>query len=116
MKKLFTTLLLFLIIVSAKSQDQFEGTWVSKSSTHATTVIASEFAVLKVFNVSFSQDSYIEETILYQTDNEFTTKLYNPRNGYSVVIKYKLKNDILICEFSGDFHGIVKLTKQKYNE
>jgi len=112
MKKLLILLLVFTTLIS-KAQEQFEGMWVGESSKHTTTIIASKYAILKVFNFSFLKDNYIEETIICQTDNEFTTKLYNPLNGYSVIIKYKLKNNILMCEFSGDFHGIVQLTKKE---
>tara|TARA_R110000796_G_scaffold188688_1_gene305601 strand:+ start:264 stop:605 length:342 start_codon:yes stop_codon:yes gene_type:complete len=113
MKKLFITLFILFITLTTQAQKQFEGEWVSKTSSHITTIIASDYAILKVFNFSFKEDSYIEEKILVQTDYEFTTKLYNSRNGYTVIVKYKTKNDILICEFSGDFHGVVELTRKE---
>jgi len=112
MKKLLLLLFAF-ITLTANAQKQFEGVWETKVSTYKTVIIASDYAVLKVLSFSFYEDNYIEETIICQTDNEFTTKLYNPLNGYSVIIKYKLKNNILMCEFSGDFHGIVQLTKKE---
>ncbi len=113
MKKLLITLSILFTTLTIQAQKQFEGEWVSKTSSHVTTIIASDYAVLKVFNFSFKEDSYIEEKILSQTNNKFTTELYNPINGYTVVIKYKMKGDILICEFSGDFHGVVELTKKE---
>ena len=113
MKKLFITLFILFTTLTTQAQKQFEGEWVSKTSSHVTTIIASDYAVLKVFNFSFKEDSYIEEKILVQTDYEFTTRLYNSRNGYTAIVKYKMKGDILICEFSGDFHGVVELTKKE---
>ena len=113
MKKLFITLSILFTTLTAQAQKQFEGEWVSKTSSYVTTVIASYYAILKVFNFSFKEDNYKKKKILVQTDNEFTTRLYNSTNGYTVIIKYKMKDDILICEFSGDFHGIVELTKKE---
>ena len=112
MKKLLITLSILFTTPTIQAQKQFEGEWVSKTSSHVTTIIASDYAVLKVFNFSFKEDSYIKEKILSQTDSKFTTELYNPMNGYAAIIKYKMKGDILICEFSGDFHGVVELTKK----
>jgi len=112
MKKLLTTLLFIFALTTSNAQQQFEGEWKSETSSFTTTIIASEYAVLKVFNFSFKEDLYIEETILKQTDHELTTRLYNYRNGYDVVIKYKLIAGNLICEFSGDLHTVIKLTKK----
>ncbi len=112
MKKLLTILLFAFTLFTSNAQQQFEGEWKSETSSFTTTIIASEYAILKVFNFSFEEDQYIEETILEQTDYEFTTKLYNPRNGYEVVIKYKLIAGNLISEFSGDLHAVIKLTKK----
>tara|TARA_R100001369_G_scaffold42324_1_gene68526 strand:- start:50 stop:394 length:345 start_codon:yes stop_codon:yes gene_type:complete len=114
MKKLFTTLLFALTFLTIQAQKQFEGEWVTNTSTYVTTIIASDYAVLQVFDFSFEYDNFIKESILYQDDYTFTTRCYNPRNGYDVIIKYKLKNkNTLICEFSGDFHGVIKLTKKE---
>jgi|TARA_R110000744_G_scaffold282142_3_gene393951 hypothetical protein len=114
MKKLLLLLFAF-ITLTANAQNQFEGVWETKTSTYKTTIIASKWAILKVFNFSFYEDNYIEETIIKQTNTEFTTKLHNKRNGYEVIIKYKFIKNVLVMEFSGDYHGTVKLTK-KYNE
>jgi len=111
MKKLLLLLFIF-ITLSANAQKQFEGIWVTKESTYKTSIIASDYAILKVFSFSFYEDNYIEETIIKQTDTGFTTKLYNPRNGYEVLIKYKFVRKTLLMEFSGDYHGVVKLTKK----
>jgi len=51
----------------------------------------------------------MKEEILSQSDNEFTTKLYNPRNGYEVIIKYYFLKDELYCQFFGDFDGLIRL-------
>ena len=61
---------------------------VSDTSSHTTIIIASDYAILKVFNFSFEEDSYIEEQILNQENDSFKTKLYNAENGYEVFIKY----------------------------
>ena len=114
MKKLFITILLLTSLTSS-SQEQFEGIWVSKTSTFKTTIITSEYAILKVFNFSFVEDKIINEKIIKQSKSNFTTVLYNKSNGYSVKIKYKLKDDnTLICYFSGDLNK--KITLTRYNK
>ena len=114
MKKLFITILLLTSLASS-SQEQFEGIWVSKTSTFKTTIITSEYAVLKVFNFSFVEDKIINEKIIKQSKSTFTTELYNKSNSYSVKIKYKLKNNnTLVCYFSGDLNK--KITLTRYNK
>jgi hypothetical protein len=114
MKNLFITILLITSFICS-SQEQFEGIWVSETSTFKTTIITSEYAILKVFNFSFVEDKIINEKIIKQSKNIFTTMLYNKSNGYSVEIKYKLKDDnTLVCYFSGDLNK--KITLTKYNK
>ena len=114
MKKLFTTLFFALAFLTTQAQKQFEGEWVTNTSSYVTTIIASDYAILQVFDFSFKYDNFIKESILYQDDYTFTTECYNSRNGYRVIIKYKLKNeDTIICKFSGDYHGIIELTKKE---
>ena len=114
MKKLFITIFLLTSLTSS-SQEQFEGIWVSKTSTFKTTIITSEYAILKVFNFSFVEDNIINEKIIKQSKSNFTTELYNKSNGYSVKIKYKLKDDnTLVCYFSGDLNK--KITLTRYNK
>jgi len=111
MKNFLTTLLFILAVSTATAQKQFEGTWKSKTSSYKTTIIASKYAVLKVFDYSFEDDHFMKEEILSQSDNEFTTKLYNSRNGYEVIIKYYFLKDELYCQFFGDFDGLIRLYK-----
>ena len=111
MKKTIITLLL-IFSLSIQAQEQFEGSWTSDTSTHTTVIIASEYAILKVFNFSFEEDSYVEEEILNQKNNKFTTKLYNPENGYEVEIKYYFIKDKLYCKFSGDYYGLVEMHRK----
>ena len=111
MKKTIITLLL-IFSLSIQAQQQFEGAWTSDTSTHTTVIIASEYAVLKVFNFSFEEDSYIEEEIINQNNKKFTTRLYNVENGYEVFIKYYFTKDDLYCKFSGDYNGVIKMYKK----
>ena len=104
---------LILLGTQAQAQKQFEGQWVTDTSSYVTTILASDYAILQVFDYSFKYDNFIRETILYQDDNSFTTECYNPRNGYKVTIIYKSKNeDTITCEFSGDYNGLIELTRQ----
>ena len=111
MKKTIITLLL-IFSLSIQAQQQFEGAWTSDTSSHTTVIIASEYAVLKVFNFSFEEDSYIEEEIIKQNNKKFTTRLYNVENGYEVFIKYYFIKDDLYCKFSGDYNGVIKMYKK----
>ena len=85
---------------------------VSDTSSHTTIIIASDYAILKVFNFSFEEDSYIEEQILNQENDSFKTKLYNAENGYEVFIKYYFIENEMYCEFSGDYNGLILMQKK----
>jgi len=111
MKKTIITLLL-IFSLSIQAQQQFEGAWTSDTSSHTTVIIASEYAVLKVFNFSFEEDSYIEEEIVNQKEDSFKTRLYNEENGYEVLIKYYFIENEMYCEFSGDYNGLVLMQKK----
>ena len=111
MKKLLITLII-VFSINLNAQKQFEGTWVSDTSSHTTIIIASDYAILKVFNFSFEEDSYIEEKITKQQDDSFETKLYNAENGYEVFIKYYFIENEMYCEFSGDYNGLVLMQKK----
>ena len=111
MKTTIITLLLFLSI-SINSQEQFEGAWQIQNSDYKTIIIASEYAVLKVFNYSFKDDYYLEEDIISQNNNKFTTILYNPRNGYEVTITYYFENNKLLSMYEGDINHVFTLHKQ----
>ena len=111
MKKTIVLLLLFLSLI-INAQEKFKGTWQSKTTTYKTVIIASKYAVLKVFNYSFEDKNFIEQDIIKQNNNEFTTVLYNPRNGYKVTINYYMKDENIMCTYIGDFNGTVILYKK----
>jgi len=112
MKKLFITLSLLFTFSILTAQEDFNGMWESEDSSYITTIIASEYKVLNVFNTSFVDHRIITEDIINQKDNEFTTELNNDRNGYSVKIEYLLKNkDTLILKYSKDLEGEYILTR-----
>tara|TARA_R110001592_G_scaffold350317_1_gene646293 strand:+ start:39 stop:389 length:351 start_codon:yes stop_codon:yes gene_type:complete len=115
MKKIIITTLIILKSLTCFSQEQFEGIWISETSTFKKTIITSEYAVLKVFSFCFINNKVINENIISQSKKKFITNLYNKENGYSVKIKYKLKDDnTLICYFSG--HLNKKITLTRYNK
>jgi hypothetical protein len=111
MKKTIITLLL-IFSLSIQAQQQFEGAWTSDTSSHTTVIIASEYAILKVFNFSFEENSYIEEKIINQEESSFKTKLYNEENGYEVLIKYYFIGDKMYSRFYGDYNGLVLMQKK----
>ena len=48
----------------------------------------------------------IDEKITRQGESKFTTELYNPNNGYTVKIKYNLKDpNTIVSTYSGDMEG-----------
>ena len=86
--------------------------WESEDSSYITTIIASEYKVLSVFNTSFLEYRVINEDIISRDKNKFTTELNNEQNGYSVTIEYTLKNqDTLILKYSKDLEGEYILTR-----
>ena len=54
MKNLFITLLL-LVSSQLFAQQELNGLWQDEDSSYLTTIIASEYAVLDVFNTSFEE-------------------------------------------------------------
>jgi hypothetical protein len=112
MKKLFITLSILLSFSTLTAQEDFNGIWGSDDTSYLTTIIATEYKVMKVFNTSFVEHRVITEDIINQKDNVFTTELYNELNGYSVTIEYSLKNkDTLIQKYSKDLKGEYLLTR-----
>jgi len=112
MKKLFITLLLLFTFSILTAQEDFNGMWESEDSSYLTTIIASEYKVLSVFNTSFVEHRVITEDIVNRSKNKFTTELNNQQNGYSVTIEYTLKNkDTLILKYSKDLEGEYILTR-----
>jgi hypothetical protein len=113
MKNLIVTLLLILSI-NLSAQQQFNGMWTSETSSYVTNIIASEYSVLKVINISFSEEKTISEDIISETKNSFKTTLLNKDNGYSVAISYKLKDiNHIVCVYKGDLKRTVLLTRLK---
>ncbi len=112
MKNLITALFITLASFTAKAQEQFNGMWQINGSDYICTILASEYAVIKVYNTSFKDCDVIDELILAQDANSFTSKLYNPDNGYTVEIKYTLINkDSISTQYSGHFSGPGTLTR-----
>ena len=112
MKKLFITLSLLFTFSILTAQEDFNGMWGSEDSSYLTTIIASEYKVLNVFNTSFVEHRVITEDIISRDKNKFTTELNNEQNGYSVTIEYTLKNqDTLVLKYSGDLEGEYLLTR-----
>ena len=112
MKKLFITLLLLFTFSILTAQEDFNGIWGSDDTSYMTTIIASEYKVLNVFNTSFVEHRVITEDIISRDKNKFTTELNNEQNGYSVTIEYTLKNqDTLVLKYSGDLEGEYLLTR-----
>ena len=116
MKKLFITLSLLFTFSILTAQEDFNGMWESEDSSYITTIIASEYKVLSVFNTSFLEYRVITEDIISRDKNKFTTELNNEQNGYSVIIEYILKDkDTLILKYSKDLEGEYILPLPHFN-
>lgn len=113
MKNLFITLLL-LVSSQLFAQKELSGLWESETSSYITTIVTSKYAVLNVFNTSFSKSRVITEKIIDYKNNKLTTNLHNSLNGYTVQIEYSLQSeDIIVCTYSGDWEGDIILTRLK---
>lgn len=112
MKKLFITLSLLITFLTLTAQEEFNGMWEGEDSSYITTIIASEYRILNVFNTSFLEYRVISEEIINYKNKKFTTTLQNTLNGYSVRIQYSLKDvDVIECTYSGDMKGKFILTR-----
>jgi hypothetical protein len=113
MKKLLIILLL-LLSANLFAQRQFPGIWTSDNSTYVKSIVASEYAVLGVTNVSFEENHIIPEELIDKNKTVFTTTSENTQNGYTVKITYKYINtDTIKLKYSGDYTGEVMFTKLK---
>ena len=107
MKNLIIALFITLTSFTAKAQEQFNGIWQSEGTDYLKTILASNYSVLQCFNTSFNEYNVITETIVFENKNKFTSKLYNPDNGYRVTIEYTLINkDSISSKYSGDVTGV----------
>ena len=69
MKKLFITLSLLFTFSILTAQEGFNGIWGSDDTSYMTTIIASEYKVLNVFNTSFVEYRVLAEDIISQENN-----------------------------------------------
>ena len=112
MTRLFIALSFLVTFSTLTAQEDFNGMWESEDSSYITTIIASEYAVLDIYNTSFEEHRVISEEITSQGKSKFTTTLNNPNNGYSVKIKYALKDsNTIVCNYSGDTNDKFTLTR-----
>ena len=112
MTRLFIALSFLVTFSTLTAQEDFNGIWGSDDTSYLTSIIASEYKVLNVFNTSFEDHRVIPEEIIKQKGEKFTTELNNELNGYSVKIEYSLKNkDTLILKYSKDLEGEYLLTR-----
>jgi hypothetical protein len=115
MKIRLSILLLILSSNSLSAQDEFDGWWESKTSKYITIIYVGDYGVARVLNYNPFNENVIEERILKSNKNSFLTHLFNPENGYSVKIKYKMKDENnLICKFKGDLNKTVNLKRSKF--
>lgn len=115
MKIRLSILLLILSTNSLSAQDEFDGWWESKTSKYITIIYVGDYGVARVLNYNPFNENVIEERIVKRNKNSFLTHLFNPENGYSVKIKYKMKDENnLICKFKGDLNKTVNLKRSKF--
>ena len=116
MKKTIITAVLLLTLLTTQAQQQFAGLWVCKESTCITTILASETKIEKVFSASFLEYLFLDETIVSESEDSFTTSIHNERNGWTVKMVYKyIDANTLSCDFTGDYNARVIMTRLKTN-
>ena len=114
MKTRLSILTLIIFSFSLSAQDEFGGWWESKTSKYVTMIHVGEYGVASVINYNPFNENVLEERIIKRNKNSFTTHLFNPENGYSVKVKYRMKGkDNLICKFTGDLKRTVHLKRSK---
>ena len=115
MKTQLSIIVLFVISYSLPAQDEFSGWWESETSKYVTIIHVGEYGVASVINYDPFNENILEERIIKRNKKSFTTHLFNPENGYSVKVKYKMKDkDNLICKFTGDLNRTVHLKRSKF--
>ena len=102
----------FFTFTFINAQNAFSGMWVSDESSFITTILASEYGVTEVVNISFSEYKTIREKVLNQTSDTLRTSLVNIDNNYKVNIKYYLLNkETMVSDYSGDLKIKILLKK-----
>lgn len=87
------------------AQESFEGSWVTPTSKYITVIYEGEYGVRDIKNINTVNDATTEETIIKKNKNTFVTRVFNKDNGYTVTVKYRLKNkNTIICKFKGDIN------------
>ena len=66
MTRLFIALSFLVTFSTLTAQEDFNGIWGSDDTSYLTTIIASEYKVLNVFNTSFEEHRVIPEEIINQ--------------------------------------------------
>jgi len=87
------------------AQESFGGSWTTPTSKYITVIYEGEYGVRNIENINTFNDTTIEETIIKKNKNTFITHIFNKNNGYTVTVKYKLKDkNTIICKFKGDLN------------
>ena len=63
MTRLFIALSFLVTFFTLTAQESFNGMWESDDSSYITTILASEYSVLEVYNTSFVEYRRIDEKI-----------------------------------------------------
>ena len=114
MKKLILTTVLLLTILTLQAQQQFEGMWTCEESSYTTVILADEHKIIKVIGFSFDEKEVLEEKIISKDTDSFTTSIHIKENGWKVKIVYEyISKDTLYCHFTGDYTGLVIMTRLK---
>jgi|TARA_R110001632_G_scaffold51843_1_gene128935 hypothetical protein len=111
MKKLFIVALFATLLSNA--QKEFQGTWLTPGSSYETIILANNDLVVDIISYSFEEDNILIEKIITQSKNTITTFVYNPRNEYTLKLKYKvIDKNTLECVFTGDHNETLIMTKK----
>ena len=111
MKKLFIFTL--FVTLFSNAQKEFEGTWLTPGSSYETIILANNELVVDIISYSFEENNILIENIIAQNKNTITTFVYNPKNQYTLKLKYKVINkNTLECVFEGDHNETLIMTKK----
>jgi len=105
MKNIILAIAFCFSSMCAFAQKSFEGSWVTPTSKYVTVIYEGQYGVRDIKNINTVSEAAIEETIIKKNKNTFVTRVFNRNNGYTVTVKYKLKNEnTIICKFKGDIN------------
>ena len=112
MKKIIVILSFISNSIYGQLQD-FEGIWVSNETEFLTSFVINEkLNAVKGTTFSFSNDSRVNEDVIFFDKDSIKTKCENKDNGYKVNVLYTLLHkNVMNAKITGDMDVDIKYVR-----